>query len=170
MKTHIVRAPATDRYIIQVPTTLADLGYVPPVIPTLPPVVTTKRHAKLTQLYESGSTHTFDLDTTDENIGGGSWTGPAWMPKTAGLYLVVFSWMPDYTAYAQRDWQLDLLVNAAITQTFHQTMDAGPNHCHQVTTSQRLSDSDELRFDAVQTSGAGIDVLWSEAQMFYMAP
>jgi hypothetical protein len=64
MKTHIVRAPATDRYPLQVPESIADIGYTPPTIPTLPPVIFTTAESRASQTVDSGSAVT----TTDAAV------------------------------------------------------------------------------------------------------
>lgn len=198
MKVHIVRAPATDRYRLEVaeslddlgyvaPTldslgyvapTLESLGYVPPTIPVLPPVVGTVAHDL------SGQTFGSDADdlvlkvsaTEDANYNSdgspGVWASDAWTCPVggAGLYQLVVKFVVDSgAAFADRTIRVRVLLNTATNEDIWLVQRTGPSHQYLVVTTIQLDATDSVSVELL-SAGASLDIDAGRIELFYMAP
>lgn len=94
MKKHILRAPATDRYQLDVVTSYDDLTDLPVIPPEYvpPSVLSSIYHNSLGGTFEAAGSETIDFDRDEYDPGGYVTTGSGWhftVPASnTGIYLL----------------------------------------------------------------------------------
>jgi hypothetical protein len=148
-KRHIVRAPQTDRYAIDVPCKPADLN--------CSPIVLAGRPSSL--IVESGATATlggFTVTRDTESIVTS--TSPFTVtPKHDGTYLVVFSSVLDIgTAFADRIIAYTVLVNGVSAASIPKAARVGGLHTEQIIANLRITAGQPVTFQVTNSAGGTV--------------
>jgi hypothetical protein len=104
MKKHILRAPATDRYLLEVPSSYDDLTDLPVIPPEYvpPSVLSSIYHNSLGGTFEAAGSEVIDFDRDEYDPGGYVTTGSGWIftvpADNTGIYLL--------TAFAEIEFAL----------------------------------------------------------------
>lgn len=160
---HIVRAPQTDRYGIEVPCKPADLGCTP--------VVVAGRASGV--IIEAGGTATFGATSISRDTEG-LVTSPAPLtitPKSDGTYLVVVSTFLDIgAAFADRIISYSVLVNGAAAFTAVKSARVGGGHSEQIIALLNVKADQSITFQLTNALGGTVTVAAFQVDFINIGP
>ena len=160
---HIVRAPQTDRYGIEVPCKPADLGCTPVVVAGRASGVSVEAGATITLGAASVSRDTEGLVTSQVPL--------TITPKADGTYLIVVSTFLDIgAAFADRILSYSVLVSGAAAFNAVKSARVGGGHSEQITALLSIGAGRPVTFQLTNSLGGTVTVAAFQVDFINIGP